>query len=136
MTIRSAAAADFREVSGYDCHIPADRLIGCIENGQVYVLEDDGGAIGTLRYSLFWQTIPFLDLLFIDERYRGRGHGTRAMAYWEQQMAALGFDHVMLSTQADETARDFYEKLGYRRIGAFLPPDQDADELMYLKKLQ
>jgi hypothetical protein len=41
----------------------------------------------------------------------------------------------MLSTQEDETAKYFYEKLGYRRIGAFLPPEQDADEIMYLKEL-
>ena len=28
------------------------------------------------------------------------------------------------------------EKLGYRRIGAFVPPEQDADEIMYLKMLE
>ena len=50
-------------------------------------------------------------------------------------MRCGGFAQVMLSTQADETSKFFYEKLGYRRIGAFLPPDQDAQELIYLKEL-
>ena len=50
-------------------------------------------------------------------------------------MASAGYPYVMLSTQEDETAKFFYEKLGYRRIGAFLPPEQDADEIIYLKEL-
>ena len=48
---------------------------------------------------------------------------------------AKGYSYVMLSTQEDESAKYFYETLGYRRIGAFLPPEQDADEIMYLKEL-
>lgn len=50
-------------------------------------------------------------------------------------MRTMKYPYVMLSTQEDETAKYFYEKLGYRRIGAFLPPEQDADEIMYLKEL-
>lgn len=50
-------------------------------------------------------------------------------------MQTMGYPDVMLSTQEDETARYFYEKLGYQRIGAFLPPEQEADEIMYLKKI-
>ena len=58
------------------------------------------------------------------------------MEAWEKTMKRMGYPHVMLSTQEDETAKYFYEKLGYRRFGAFLPPEQDADEIMYLKELR
>ena len=51
-------------------------------------------------------------------------------------MKHMGYSQGMLSTQENETARFFYEKLGYRRIGAFLPPEQEADEIMYLKALK
>ena len=57
------------------------------------------------------------------------------MTRWEQTMMAMGYSYVMLSTQEDEDAKYFYEKLGYRTIGAFLPPEQDANEIMYLKEL-
>jgi hypothetical protein len=33
--------------------------------GQNHRVKDP--VVGVLRYSLFWQTIPFLDLLYIDE---------------------------------------------------------------------
>ena len=57
------------------------------------------------------------------------------MSEWEQSMKTCGYKYVMTSTQADETAWSFYEKLGYRKVGGFLPPEQDADEWIYLKQL-
>lgn len=135
MEIRSAAAEDINRILEYDCHVPSGRVAECIRNGLVYVLCDAGKILGLLRYNLFWQTIPFLDLLFIAESCRGQGWGSRMMEAWEEAMACLGYHYVMLSTQEDETAKFFYEKIGYRRIGGFLPPEQEAEELMYLKEL-
>lgn len=135
MDIVTAHIGHFPAIGKYDSHIPADRLRDCIGRNQVFLLQDSGESIGVLRWSLFWQTIPFLDLLYIDEACRGKGYGRQAMAHWESAMAALGYRYVMLSTQADETGKSFYEKLGYHPIGAFRPPEQSADELMYLKEL-
>ena len=147
MIIELAQGKDKQKIAKLDNHIPSPRLGECIWNGQVYVLKDDsiknGGqnhrvkapVVGVLRYSLFWQSIPFLDLLYIDEAYRGKGFGRQMMAHWENAMGKMGYKYGMLSTQEDETAKFFYEKLGYHRIGAFLPPEQEADEIMYLKTL-
>lgn len=144
MTIIIAAISDIEAASRFDKHITPAALGECIRCGRVYLLADSDNAsdrrdqavlhaVGILRYSLFWQTIPFLDLLYIDPAYRGRGFGTRMMHRWESDMAARGYTDVMTSTQADETAWQFYEKLGYHRIGGFLPPGQEAEEWMYLK---
>ena len=51
-------------------------------------------------------------------------------------MRVMGYPYVVLFTKEDETAKFFYKKIGYRRIGAFLPPEQDADEIMFLKELK
>ena len=135
MTISPAVITDKPSVIRHDRHIPEAGLDECIRSGRVLVLKEKEAIVGVLRWSLFWQTIPFLDLLYIDNAHQHQGHGRRMMAHWENTMAELGYSHVMLSTQADEDAKFFYEKLGYRQIGAFLPPDQEADELMYLKEL-
>ena len=129
MTVKLAEMKDNRRIANLDRHIPPARLDECIEQGQVYVLEDtDDSVFGVLRYSFFWQTIPFLDLIYLDEACRGNGYGTEMMRKWECDMKACGYRYVMTSTQADETAWLFYEKLGYRRVGGFFPPDQDAEE--------
>ena len=135
MTIELALDADLDRISFYDRHIPLERLAHCIRQKQVYVLRDQTQIVGVLRYSLFWQTLPFLDLLYLDEAYRGKGHGRQMMTHWETCLYKLGYRYAMLSTQADETAKDFYEKLGYQKTGAFLPPEQTAEELMYGKAL-
>ena len=135
MTIRTAVPADLDGIRNYDRHIPAARLEECIRRGQVVVLEDNGKILGVLRWNLFWQSLPFLDLIFLDNALRGQGWGTEMMALWEINMAEQGFRHVLLSTQEDELAKFFYEKLGYTLCGDFLPPDQDARELMYRKEL-
>lgn len=137
MTVKLAEMKDNRRIANLDRHIPPARLDECIEQGQVYVLEDtEDSVFGMLRYSLFWQTIPFLDLIYLHESCRGNGYGTEMMRKWECDMKACGYRYVMTSTQADETAWLFYEKLGYRRVGGFFPPDQDAEEWMYLKELE
>ena len=87
MIIELARETDKEGSVKLDRHIPSSHLEKCIGNGQVYVLKDDsvknGGqnhrlkdpVVGVLRYSLFWQTIPFLDLIYIDEDYRNCGFG-------------------------------------------------------------
>lgn len=57
------------------------------------------------------------------------------MARWEAEMAKEGYSYVTLSTQEDETSKFFNKKLGYQPIGAFLPPDQEARELLYGKSV-
>lgn len=136
MTIQQALSEQLEQLRRYDSHIPEERLLNCIRDGFVYAIHTEGKIAGILRYSLFWQTIPFLDLLYLDDNYRGKGIGTAAMGHWEAEMGRQGYHYVMLSTQEDESAKDFYEKLGYQKIGAFLPPDQDAQELMYGKELE
>lgn len=147
MIIELAQGKDKKKIAKLDKHIPSRRLCECIRNGQVYVLKDDGiknggsnhrlkdPVVGVLRYSLFWQTIPFLDLIYIEEAYRGKGFGSQMMSEWEQVMKRFGYQYVMTSTQADEDAWQFYEKLGYIKVGGFFPPEQEAEEWIYLKQL-
>ena len=148
MVIELAQKKDKQKIAKLDRHIPSYRLDECILDGMVYVLKDDSiktsgqnhclkdPVVGVLRYSLFWQTIPFLDLLFLDEAYRNRGFGTEMMHQWERAMNLSGYQYVMTSTQADEDAWRFYEKLGYCKTGGFFPPEQEAEEWIYMKKLE
>lgn len=133
--IRNAVEKDLTELLQYDRHIAAEKLMECVRQGHVYAICLEHEIIGVLRYSFFWQSIPFLELIFIAPNYQRKGIGKDAMAYWEQQMKRLGYQDVMTSTQADETAQFFYEKLGYTKVGAFFPPEQEAEEIMFKKAL-
>ena len=95
-----------------------DECISKINGKKCYILRYDGKSIGVMRYNLFWDFIPFLTLISIDEAYQDKGFGTKAMAHFENDMRSLGHTFVMLSTGADESAQHFYRKLGYLDMGA------------------
>lgn len=135
MAIEVAKNDDLAAILSFDTHIPQERLLRCIQDGQVCVLRIHNEIMGVMRWSLFWQSIPFLDLILLDEEIRGRGYGRKMMLYWEEMMKNQGYHFVLLSTQADEDAQFFYEKLGYQKTGSFLPPMQQAQELIYSKKI-
>ena len=142
VSIVRPSAEDAADVASLDSHIPLNRLADCLRQGFCLALREDSGngrphrTVGILRYSLFWQTIPFLDLLLLEEAYRRRGFGRAMMAEWEADLHRQGYAYAMTSTQADEDAFRFYEKLGYRKVGGFFPPGQEAEELFYLKNLR
>ena len=105
-----------------DPKLPGDELARIMQARRAYVGTDGDVLIAILRYSLFWDTIPFCNLLHVTEADRGKGCGRLMMAHWERDMKARGYDLLMTSTQADEQAQHFYRKLGYRDCGSLLLP--------------
>ena len=132
MTIRTAAFSDLETLTAQDRHISKAELENLIRLGRVTVLEVDGKFAGWLRWNLFWDNTPFLNLLYLLEPYRGKGYGKNLMDHWETQMQHQGFDRVMTSTASDEYAQHFYQKLGYTAIGGFTPFGE-AYELIFSK---
>ncbi len=120
MPIRIAHATDLHVLQQHDEHISEAELENAIERGRVLIAEADGKTVGWLRYNLFWDNTPFMNMLFVMSEHRGKRHGTHLIAHWEEQMKRRGFHCVMTSTQANECAQHFYHKLGYKTVGGFL----------------
>ena len=98
---------------------------------RIILLFLDGEYEGWLRFNLFWDNIPFMNLLYISEEQRGRGYGRKLVAFWEHEMAEQGYKFVMTSTQSDEEAQFFYRKLGYTDRGALVLPDEPLEIIFY-----
>jgi len=103
-----------------DRHMSADIFDLKIRDNQGYIISDDDKPIGVLRYSLFWDNTPFVNLIELHESYHGKGFGTQAMKQWENEMRNSGYKLVMTSTQSNEQAQHFYRKLGYTDSGCLL----------------
>ena len=132
MTIRTAVLSDLPVLACHDRHISQSELENLIRLGRVTIAESDGEFVGWLRWNLFWDNTPFLNMLYLLEPYRGQGYGRAMMEHWEAQMANLGYGRLMTSTAADEYAQHFYAKLGYTAIGGFTLPG-DPYELIFCK---
>lgn len=134
MKIRVAEKSDIEILSTYDKHIGKTELESAISLGRIIVAEENGTFIGWLRWNLFWDNTPFMNMLFILEQYRSCGFGRRMVAYWEKQMKVKGYDLVMTSSLSNEEAQHFYRKLNYVDSGALLLPEEPL-EIIFVKKL-
>lgn len=134
MTIRLATMSDLPLLAGHDRHVSKAELKNLIRLGRITVAEQSGEFTGWLRWNLFWDNTPFMNLLFILEPYRGTGIGRALAEHWEAQQKHAGYHTVMTSTASDEYAQHFYQKLGYETVGGFRPFGE-AYELILSKRL-
>lgn len=84
-----------------------------IQRGRILVAEDSGKPIGWLRWGLFWDEIPFMNMLTVLSSNRGQGIGRALVTDWEKRMSRAGHSQVLTSTLADESAQNFYRAMGY-----------------------
>ena len=134
--------AEIRDREGWfalDGHLPESAFDEKVRNRQGYVCEEDGKIVGILRFGLFWDSIPFCNLLYIDEKFRRRGLGKQLVGRWERDQKAAGCGMVMTSTQADEEAQHFWRLLGYKDAGGFVvdvPGYAQPTEMIMIKAIQ
>lgn len=134
MDIQIAGMEDIPVLEQYDRHISARELETSVRLGRVYAAKERGELAGWLRWNLFWDNTPFMNLLYVLDGRRDRGYGRRLAEYWEGRMKRAGYESVMTSTQSNEYAQHFYERLGYAAVGGFLLPGEPY-ELIFCKKL-
>ena len=136
--IQYAAESDKAFWFTLDKHMSEAEFLLKVRDRRAYVIFDGGKPVGILRDNLFWDNLPFLTLIILEESYRGKGFGRKAMLFWEQEMRELGYKMVMTSTQVDEDAQHFYRRLGYIEKGGLSfdnTPLEQPLEMFMLKSL-
>jgi ribosomal protein S18 acetylase RimI-like enzyme len=96
------------------------------------VLRDgDGQVIGGILCDTFLRCL-YVDVLWVDEQYRGSGHGEALMTEAEQIARAHGCTFAHTTTFSYQ-APDFYQHLGYRVFGV-IEDYPDGIKQYFLKK--
>lgn len=132
--IRYAEFSDLDIISQYDKHISKEELGNSIKLNRVIVMIENEKFVGWMRYNLFWDNIPFMNMLYFLEGERGKGYGSQMIEFWKNEMKMQGYDAVLTSTQSDEEAQHFYRKHGYLDSGSLTIPG-DPLEIIFYKKL-
>jgi GNAT superfamily N-acetyltransferase len=70
-----------------------------------------GGIVGEV-----WMTVLFIQLFWIEERFRGKGHGTALMEKIEEEARRFGAVRSYLDTMSIQ-APGFYRGCGYEEFG-------------------
>lgn len=132
--IRYANESDLEILNKYDNHISKIELKNSIKLKRVLVMFDNNDFIGWLRFNLFWDEIPFINMLYFLKEYRGKGYGKQLINYWEKEMLQMNCTKVLVSTLSNEQAQFFYRKNGYVDCGSLLLPNEPL-EIILIKNL-
>lgn len=133
--IRCAYLKDMSDLKKYEHCISDEELENSIINERILLMKIDGEFAGWLRFNLFWDNTPFMNMLYFADKYRRLGYGSELVSYWETQMLDMGYTFVMTSTLSNEDAQFFYRKNGYRDCGSLLLPDEPL-EILFMKNLK
>ncbi|MCK6075059.1 GNAT family N-acetyltransferase [Paenibacillus silvae] len=134
MNIEYALQTDYTYIIEKDRHIHQGLVESKIKEKEIYILWEGEARIGWMRYGYFWDNMPFMNMIWMEDPYRGRGLGRHVVQHWENEMKQKGFDIVMTSTQSDEQAQHFYRKMGYVDAGALLLDNQPL-EVILIKRI-
>ena len=125
-----AEPGDLDYLTSKDDHISREVIGAKLERREILVLWHEGRRCGLLRFGYFWDEIPFMNLLWVEEGLRNEGLGTRLIAFWEGEMRKLGHRMVLTSTLSSERAQHLYRRLGYTDCGSLLMPDEPLEILL------
>jgi GNAT superfamily N-acetyltransferase len=78
-------------------------------------LRDDGAIVGGIVGEV-WMTVLFIQLFWIEARFRGKGHGTALIEKIEQEARRFGAVRSYLDTMSVQ-APEFYRSRGYQAFG-------------------
>lgn len=93
-----------------------------------------GRLLGGLILESYWRE-SYIELLWLSARARGGGLGAKLVAAAEREARRRGSRLIYLSTYSFQ-APGFYEKQGYRRVGAISGSPKGEHRYYYMKRLR
>ena len=129
--LRAAVESDVTFLRDFSSQPRDEQLRAQIRDGRLLIIESLEVPVGFIKFSVLWELVPFMEVIVIRNDYRGRGIGRRAVRDWEELMGARSFNLTIVSTQADETAQNFWRRIGYQDCGTLALPDRPIELFMY-----
>jgi GNAT superfamily N-acetyltransferase len=129
--LRTASDADVAFLNGLSPVGSVELLREQIREWRLLIIEHAGEPAGFIKFYVLWETLPFIEVIVVREDLRMRGIGKAAVRFWEREMAKRSHSRVLVSTQSNESAQDFWRRIGYRDCGSLELPGRPGELFMY-----
>lgn len=136
----SVALAESNHVTwliAHDQNMSESRIRSCVSLGEYFVAELDGRPVGFLRFSRFWGTIPYMEMIQVLPEQRHFGIGRALVEQWETAMRDEGATLLMTSSVSDESEpQAWHRKNGFCEAGRItFGRLQPTPEVFFIKDL-
>lgn len=98
-----------------------------------YIIKDKGEIVAGIKSDIYHWGILYVEVLFVEEKYRGQRLGSTLLQKVESEAKAMGATLVHLDT-FDFQSKDFYLKHGYEIFG-ILEDCPKGHNRYYMKKV-
>jgi GNAT superfamily N-acetyltransferase len=121
-----------------DRHVSDDWVRRCVSLGEYLVAEREGEPVGFLRFSWFWGTIPYLEMIQVLAAHRRAGVGGTLLEAWQETMHGKGATLLLTSCVEEESEpRAWHRRNGFVEAGRMaLGHLQTESELFLVKDLR
>lgn len=133
--VRLANKDDLDQVRSNELGVAPELIELKIERKEMIVCDDAGQITGILRFQWFWDYLPFINFLWVEEGFRRERRAKRMIQKLEEITHGRNYQRIMVSTQSNETTQDFYRAVGFEDAGGFTMRDQPF-ELIMIKYLE
>ena len=143
INIRFAIAEDIEAVRRFDPHseyISPVRIKNKLIQKEIIIAEEGNNITGILKFSYFWATRPYIDLIWISPKKRGQKLGTRMLDFLEDFLIYEG--HLILHSsyeEGDDKALSWHKIKGCIECGfnfALNLPHENVKEIFLYKPLR
>ncbi|MEZ5277401.1 MAG: GNAT family N-acetyltransferase [Opitutaceae bacterium] len=128
--VRIAVERDFDQIHMADLSIKPEILRTKIGRNEVIVCDESGHITGVLRFQWFWDYLPFINYIWVEEGFRDEHRASRMIEKLEATTEGRNYKRIMASTQSNETAQNFFRKVGFQYAGGFAMSDQPFELIM------
>ena len=134
MDIRYGKYVDLTKIKEFDEHISKEELIKLINENRVIVAYEEEDFCGWIRYNLFWDNTPFLNMIYVLESFRKKGYGQFMLEFWESKMKKEDYKLLLTSSLSNEEGQHFFRKLDYIECGN-LQLEGESLEIIFSKTI-
>jgi ribosomal protein S18 acetylase RimI-like enzyme len=105
------------------------------DRALVFALRDEQGRAVGIAAGYSWAGIAELTLMWVDEAYRGLGHGRKLLDAFIAEAAARGSLRIWVSTH-DFQAPGLYERAGFERMAELTGWPEGHSNIILCKTIQ
>jgi ribosomal protein S18 acetylase RimI-like enzyme len=104
-------------------------------NKEIIVAKSDRKSIGLLILDFLWNHIPFISLIWIDEKYRRLGVGRALLIFLENYLIENNNEQLISSSMENaKDAQAWHQHMGFKECGLISEINADNVGEVFFKK--
>lgn len=112
-------------------------ILKAINHQEIIIAILANELIGYLKFTYFWQGLPFIQLIKVKKELRGNGTGKAMLQFLEDYTKQQGQHVILSSSQANEVGPNrWHLSMGFSKSGVLEAINEGGiDEILYMKSV-